>query len=459
MPKTQVNCPQCRQPIVADIQQLFDVGENQQDKRIFLSGVFNIAVCPTCGYQGRLSMPLVYHDPNKELLLTFFPPEIGASMEEQQRSIGPIINRIVDRLPQEKRKGYLLNPKTMLTIQIMLEKILEADGITKEMIQAQEDRLNLIQRLMDATEDGRINIIKQEDELIDDEFFLIFSRLLEASKVRNDETAEKQLLDVQQTLFDHSTRGSKLRSDSVEIQTALQSLQELGEEITREKLLDLVIKAPNDTRLQALARFARPIMDYTFFQMLTDRIDRARTKGRARLVEIREKLLDYTKEVDEEYTKRSAIAKQNVENILQVDDVKATLEQNIEIIDEFFIQAVTQALEEARNTGNLEHSSRLQYIVDVINELSTPPAEFTLIEEFLELSNDKDSLKSAIETHGEEITPEFIQMLNVLITQTHTSVENTEGSGREQQQEILNQLNAVYSAALGFSMRRNLQAG
>ena len=69
MPKTQVNCPQCRQPILADVQQLFDAGENPQDKQIFMSGGFNIAECPLCGYQGRLSMALVYHDPDKELLL------------------------------------------------------------------------------------------------------------------------------------------------------------------------------------------------------------------------------------------------------------------------------------------------------------------------------------------------------------------------------------------------------
>ena len=156
MPQTQINCPQCRQPIVADINQLFDVGENPQAKQIFLSGGFNLAQCPHCGYQGMLSMPLVYHDPEKELLLTYFPPEMGLPLEEQQKSIGPLINRVVNNLPQEKRKGYLLNPKTMLTLQVMLETILEGDGITKEMIQAQQDRINLIQRLLEAKDDARV---------------------------------------------------------------------------------------------------------------------------------------------------------------------------------------------------------------------------------------------------------------------------------------------------------------
>jgi hypothetical protein len=459
MPKAQVNCPQCRQPIVADVQQLFDIGDDPQDKQIFLSGGFNITQCPHCGFQGRLSMPLVYHDPGKELLLTFFPPEIGIPIEEQQKSIGPFINRVVDRLPQEKRKGYLLNPKTMLTIQVMLETVLEADGITKEMIQAQEERLNLVQRLVSASVDARIEIIKQEDEMIDGEFFGFFSRLMEASIAGQDETTVKQLNDLQQALLVHSTRGKELQSDAQEVQIAMQSLQELGDEITREKLLDLVIKAPNDTRLRAFVRFARPGMDYTFFQMLSERIDRARTQGRARMIEIREKLLAYTQEVDEEYANRSVVAKQNVESILQAGDIKATLEQNIEFIDEFFVQAVTQGLEEARRSGNLEHSSRLKQVLDAIEELSAPPAEFVLIEELLEIAEDEAALNSAVESHSEEMTPELLQMLNVLITRTQASIDSDQGAERDQQQEVLMQLQIVYNAVLGYSMSRNFEKG
>jgi hypothetical protein len=458
MPKTQVNCPQCRQPFIADVQQLFDVGEQPQDKQIYLSGGFNIADCPHCGYQGRLSMPLVYHDPEKELLLTFFPPEMSVPMEEQQKAIGPLINRVVERLPQEKRKGYLLNPKTMLTLQVMVENILEADGITKEMIEAQEERLNLIQRLLSASEEGQIDIINQEDELIDDEFFVIFSRLLEASLAGQDETTVERLSELQQVLVTNSSRGKEIQSETQEVQAALSSLQELGENLTREKLLDLVIKAPNDTRLKALVRFARPGMDYTFFQMLSERIDRARTKGRVRLVEIREKLLTYTQEVDQEYAARSQAAKQNLEKILQEENIEAALEQNIAVVDEFFIQAVNQALEQARKSGNLEHSARLQQVLDVINKLSAPPKELDLIEEFLEVSGDEKALDSAIDSHKDEITPEFMQIMTVLISRTQESAENSSGSEREEQADALIKLQTVYNAALRFTMRRNLQA-
>ncbi|MGD8752767.1 MAG: CpXC domain-containing protein, partial [Anaerolineales bacterium] len=156
MPKTQLNCPNCRQPIVAEVEQLFDVGEDPQAKQRLLSGMSNFVNCPHCGYEGSLATPIVYHDPNKELLLTFLPPELSMPREEQERIIGSMINRVMDRLPQEKRKAYLLSPQAALTLQGLIERILEADGITKEMIQAQEDRLNLLRRLMTASsEDAR----------------------------------------------------------------------------------------------------------------------------------------------------------------------------------------------------------------------------------------------------------------------------------------------------------------
>ncbi len=84
MTKTQVSCPNCRQPVVADVDQLFDVNVDPSAKQRLLSGSFNLIQCKTCGYQGNLSTILVYHDPEKELLLTFVPPEIGLPRNEQE---------------------------------------------------------------------------------------------------------------------------------------------------------------------------------------------------------------------------------------------------------------------------------------------------------------------------------------------------------------------------------------
>ncbi len=60
----------------------------------------------------------------------------------------------MDRLPPEKRKAYLLKPVPNLTYELMMQTILEKDGITPEMLKEQQDRVALIERLLQASAPG-----------------------------------------------------------------------------------------------------------------------------------------------------------------------------------------------------------------------------------------------------------------------------------------------------------------
>ncbi len=171
MPKTQISCPRCHAPMTAEIQQLFDMNTEPDAKQKLLSGSANMIQCQACGFQGLYPTPIVYHDPEKEMLLTYFPSELGVSINEQEKMVGPLIKRVVNDLPMEKRKAYLFQAQSMLTYQTMMEKILEADGITKEMLDEQQKKLQLIQRLLSTpSADSRKEIIIQEETLIDEAF-------------------------------------------------------------------------------------------------------------------------------------------------------------------------------------------------------------------------------------------------------------------------------------------------
>lgn len=443
MAKTRINCPNCRQPIVADIEQLFDVGVEPSAKQSLLSGLTNVAQCPHCGYQGSVATPLVYHDPEKELLLTFFPPEMGLTRDEQERLIGGLINKVVNNLPQEKRKGYLLRPQTMLTFQGMLERILEADGITREMIQAQQTKLNLLQRLLNASEESRIEMARNEDELIDAEFFGLLSRLLETSMASNDRETAQALAELQKSILPETTFGRQLQEQTQEVEAALSSLQEIGQDLTRDKLLDLVIKAPNDTRVSAFVSLARPVMDYTFFQILSDRIDRARGDGRTRLIQLRERLLDLTRQVDQQLEARAAQSRQLLDNILQAEDVSAAAAQYLPAFDDFFIQELNTALEAARGQGDLEKINDLQRVVQVIQEASSAPPEIAFIEELLD-APDETTRQKILEDNQDMITPEFLDTLTGLVARVE---------GGSQDQELVANLKAVHRQSMRYSMQ------
>jgi uncharacterized protein YutE (UPF0331/DUF86 family) len=431
---------------MADIDQLFDVGQDPTSKQKILSGAFNFASCPNCGYKGMIATPLVYHDPNKDLLLTYFPPELGLPVNEQERIIGPLITRVTNNLPQEKRKAYLLQPKSMLTLQTMLETILAADGITKEMIQAQQDRMNLLQRLMNATDESIAEITTKEDALFDSDFFNLLNRLIEASAVNGDQASAKRLGDLQKKLLAQTTFGKQIQEQSKDVEAAIQALQSAGKSLTREKLLDMVIKAPNETQLSVLASLGRPGMDYEFFRLLSDRIDRARADGRERLIKLRDHLLEMTRTIDKQMEERLLQARKSIATIVQAKDIKETMAQNLAIVDEFFVQAFNEEMEDARKTGDLEKISRLKQVEEVVDKASAPPPEVALIQELLESAASDEELNKKLDEHKGEITPEFMEILSSLLVRTE--------SGEDV--ELKTRMNKVFSFALRITMSANL---
>ncbi|MBN1148074.1 MAG: hypothetical protein JXA78_12520 [Anaerolineales bacterium] len=446
MPKTQVKCPNCRQPVVADVVQLFDVNQDPRAKQILLSGTYNLVSCPVCGYQGNLATPIVYHDSEKELLLTFVPAELGLPQNEQERLIGGLINQVLNNLPQEKRKGYLLRPQSTLTMQGLVERVLEADGITKEMLQAQQQRLSLLQRLASATDEAALTeIASQEDGLIDAEFFSLLSHLAEAANMGGDQESARRLAQLQRSLLPITTFGRQVQAQSEEYQAAIADLRAAGSELTREKMLELVTKSPNDTRLRAFVSLARPAMDYTFFQMLSERIDRSRGEGRTRLVEARAKLLEMTQEYDRQLEAHVQETREMIEALLMADDLRQAMVEDVSVVDQFFLMEVTQMLEQARKQGDLERSGKLQQILDIIEEASAQPHEIELIKDYLEAPDDQ-ARRQFLEQNQEAITPEFMDMLANIALQAQ--------SGDDPQfAKVVMEANRQ---VLRFSMERNL---
>ena len=448
MAQTRVNCPRCRTPIQADVEQLFDLNIDPQAKQRLLSGGVNVVNCPTCGYTGNVSVPIVYHDPDKELLLTFFPPDMGTPVNEQERMIGPLINRVVDRLPAEKRKAYLLRPQAMLTFQTMIDRILEADGITKEMIEEQEQRLNLLRRLLStSTPEAREEIIRQEESIIDEGFFMMLAQLAEVSMQQGEQRTAQALAGLQAELLEHTSLGRELKERSDETQAAVRSLQEAQEKgLTREKLLDLLVEAPTETRLVALVGLARTGLDYQFFQILSLRIEQATGEEKTHLLTLREKLLDLTRQIDEEIQKQMDEAAKLLETILNAPDIeKATMEHMAEFNDAF-VNVIKSELQDAQQRQDGDRFGKLQKIIRILQQASTPP-EVELVEQLIGAA-DEEGRRQILEANSEMVTSEFLQLLNQLAVQSET-----EG----QPAEVVNALQTAYKSAMRFSMERNFR--
>jgi hypothetical protein len=451
MPQTQIACPSCRQIIAANVEQLFDVTQDPQAKQRLLGGISNTARCPYCGYQGRLATPIVYHDNEKELLLTFFPPELGLPPNEQERIIGPLIKKITDSLPPEKRKGYLLNPIPNLTYESMVKTILGRDGITPEMLKEQQDRVQVIERLVQASsKDVRSEIIKQNIHLFDEQFFALFSRLAQSAAASGQEQVARTMLDLQNQLLEETEFGRHLKESVGELEAATKSLQEAGQSLTREKLLDIVISSPTDARLRAYVSLARGGMDYQFFQLLTEKIDRASGEEKTKLESLREKLLDFTNEMDKQFEARYKQAQELVESILAQDDVVKAVHDNLDRFTQDAVDIVNQLLRQASEKNDYTRMGKLQKVVEVLREVSTPP-EVAFIEQLLD-APDEMALEKMLKENEAMINDQFMQALIGLVAQ----MDEAASRGNTEAKALSDKLSAVYKAALKFSMKKNL---
>jgi len=450
MSSIRTNCPRCKSPVVADVEQLFDMNVDPQAKQRLLGGSANMIHCPTCGYEGMLSTPIVYHDPEKELLLTFFPSEMGLPLNEQEKLIGPLINQVMNRLPVEKRKAYLLRPQSMLTFQTMVEKILEGDGVTREMLDEQQKRLNLLQRLLSTSvASDRSTIIQQEQALIDESFFAMFSRIIQATMAQGDEQNARMLAQLQQELVTQTEVGKKLLANAQEAQEAQKLLQEASKTgLTREKLLDLMVASPSDTRLATYVSLTRGGLDYQFFQMLSERVDKAAGEEKQKLLDLRAKLLELTTEIDKQIQEEMKASQQLLDQVLAAEDVEAATREALPGINEYFLEALKTQQELARQKADLMRLGKLGKIAKVVEEASAPPPEVELIEILL-AAEDENARQKLLQENTSMITDEFIQALNSLVVQS-------DGDG--QSPEMSAKLQDVYHSALRYSMQAKLKA-
>jgi hypothetical protein len=452
MPQTQIACPRCRKPIPAQVEQLFDVTADPGAKQRLIGRVSNYARCPFCGFEGPLSTPIVYHDNEKELLLTYFPSELGLPVNEQEKMVGPLITQVMNRLPAEKRKGYLLRPQSFLTFQNMIEKILEKDGVSKEMLDEQQKRLSLIQRLMQAASpEIRAELIKQEASLMDETFFALFGRLAQAAEASGQQQNAQAMAALQEELLANSDYGRKLQAQMGELDAAVKTLQDAGKGLTREKLLEIFIDAPNEARLQALVSMTRNGLDYAFFQILTERIEKTPVEDRQKLEELREKVLEYTTQIDKAIQEQTKQADSMIESLLAAPDVMQATMQNIaNFQNEVVVQVLETKLREAQQKNNTARLQKLQQIVAVIQQASTPP-ELELVNELVDAAGDDASLEIVLKAHENELNDELTGMLATLMQQVEQQGVQDPNSA-----EIMKRLEKVYRAILKRSMQKNL---
>jgi hypothetical protein len=410
-----VPCPLCGRRFAAQVQSIIDVGQDPEAKARLLGGKINVATCPQCGNAGMLNVPFVYHDPEKELLLCFLPPELDLRGDDQHKLVGDLTNRLMSYLPPEKRKGYLLQPKIFFSLQGLIEEIMQAEGVTKETLEAQKAKLNLIQRFLDATSDEVLQVlVRENDDQLDYEFFSLLTGSIEMAKAEGEEDRARRLLGLREKLLEFSSLG---RASRVEREVA----EALEEGMTREEFLEKVIECESDAELRALISLGRPMLDYQFFRSLTSKIEaldaeEGNAKEAQRLKDLRARILEIRDELDVE---TRAILQQKarlLKEIFESEDWEESLREHVEEIDGALFAILSANIEQAEAEGDKEATRKLQSITDLALKLleERTPRSIKFISQLMEAQYPRET-KKLLEENVEWVDNELLGAMDLII--------------------------------------------
>ncbi|RLC97311.1 MAG: hypothetical protein DRI77_07430 [Chloroflexi bacterium] len=403
----RVTCPNCNHQFQTPVEQILDVRADPGAKVRVLNGLVNVASCPHCGAAREMGLPFLYHDPDKELALIYMPMQAGRTDIERQQAIGKLTSTVMDNLPPEERKAYLLQPQVFLTMENLVNKILEADGVTPEMIEEQKAKAELLRRMFDVTSDEALEVmVKENDSVIDKEFFNLLAMNIEMAQAGGQAIAAQKLLALRNQLLDWSSEGRAIKARNEVLET-------FRAEPTREKLLELLVQTSDEQTRELLITFGRPALDYPFFQSLTAQIESASdadekerlTALRAQVLEIRDRLDEMTRAL---YEERSTFLR----DLLLSDDPEALARRRFQELDQVFFNVLTTNLEKSRSTGDTETFKALQAIWGLVLHLieETLPPEIQLFNRLI-AAKDEAELDKLLQENHDLVTEHLVQFI------------------------------------------------
>ncbi len=390
-------------------------------KTLLLQGRLNVGTCPQCGTTGMMSVPIAYHDAEKEFLFCLIPQELQLNEPERQRVIGEMSRAVMNSLPQEARKGYLLRPRIFLTLQSMIEAILEGDGITKAMLEAQERKIRLIKQMVDVVGDeiALSRLIADNQAMFDDEFFA----LLSDSVLTNQRAGQKEMAErlnvLLEKLFERTPTGQSIAAQQAQVRQALEGIDET---LTQEQLLDRILTLKGemaDGILGVLIGLTRPLIDYRFFQLMTERMDKAEQAGDRDFVEriktLRRKILELTQELDAHAREMMESRVDLLGEILQSPDPRQVIRSHADEIDDVFMSVLSLNMQEAAQSGQDQVLEQLQAIRDLVYEVIMEglPPEVQFIQKLLNAQY-PDETRQMLHDNPTRVNANLIEMMKTL---------------------------------------------
>lgn len=414
--QTQITCPRCRTPYVAEVHQIVDVGQQPEMKAMLLNGYLNVAQCPACGAVTQVATAMLYHDPEHELFMVHVPIEMSLPHNEQEKLIGQLVKRAMDSLPPEHRRGYMFQPQTVISMQTFMEKILETEGITPEMLAKQRRQAELLQELVSADKETTNRLLAERADDFDEVFFSMLRANMEAAESSGQDDVALKLVNLQAKLYRETEYGRRLSSRQKALHAFSRDAKRSG--LTPELLLKHVLEnRDDDAVVNSLVMNGQDAFNYEFFSKLTEKIEKRQKAGAAvdQYIALRERLLEVYQAIEKRSREILGGAQALVDTLLRAEDRRAAVRENYQNIDDAFMYVLSNYMDQANRTKNQAQVDALEEIQGYIVELYEEqfPPQIRLINRLIE-QEDEAEQRRLLDENREMVGPEFLELIKAI---------------------------------------------
>ncbi len=414
----QVQCPQCGTPFAVPVFTIIDLGANPELRNALLGGQINMAQCPKCGAGGQLSAPLMVHDPENNFL-GVFTPMAGMDDIQRQKAIGDLTQALMRKLPQEARRGYMLQPMQYTDWTRFMEKQWEFQGVTPEMIRRQRQQTEALQSMIRIADDNSAldMVLERYHSLVDADFFALLDRLLMVASQQQDRASLERVVQLRNRLKETTEVGRKIQIAEDKVRALIDSITQ--ETTPAEIIAKLTVAAgePDGEQIAASVMMAiSPVIDYQFLLAVSEKLEASSDEAERKALELlRTTATRIQEQVQASRQSMGAQLQELLQAVLQSEDPQATLNEYGDLIDENFLGLLAGNIDRAEKSGATGAARRFRQLYEMalnVVQQGMPP-EVQLLNDLVN-APDQATMRRLLDENRSAINREFIESLRQL---------------------------------------------
>lgn len=443
---TQLTCPQCGTPYSAEVHQVVDSKHTPELKQQLLSGQLNVAICPNCGAGGQMATIVLFHDADHEFFMVHVPPELNLNTVQREQMIGKLAKQVMDDLPPEERRAYMFQPQIMLNWQTFMEKVLETEGVTPEMIARQKKQSELLQTLIKADKDVQDVLLAERADEIDETFFAMLQQFVDMVSQMQDNKQMVKITNLRARLMTETPAGQRMEQQQMALHKLSREAKKQGGLSPAMMVEHIIANQEQRHVVDALVMAGQGALQYEFFSLLTAEIEKVKKAGdqaaTERLTNLRTDLLQLYEGMQEQSKNMMQEAMNTLNTILAAPDKNQALGENAQKIDEAFMAVLVARMNEAEEKNDIPQFQALNEIHGLIYaqmERTLPP-HVQLLNELVRSESPEEQVQ-LLNENEQFVSDELIQLIDQVM-------EQADGRGQEELNGRLQSVKTLIQARL-----------